>query len=142
MCNFWYLSVLLTTKFQECQRILKIHFKTILDLCCIKFLKPLDEDRPRFKSETCSKKMIKLANFSKIEIFKFGSNFQVKIHKKSNKSKKIFRCRSACRCRSRLGLWKSQSIRKKKGSEKKKWEIQFLGYFSKFRARTHVSKLK
>ena len=89
MCNFWYLSVLLTTKFQECQRILKIHFKTILDLCCIKFLEPLDEDRLRFKSETCSKKMIKLANFSKIEIFKFGSNFQVKIHKKSNKVKKF-----------------------------------------------------
>ena len=104
MCNFWYLSVLLTTKFQECQRILKIHFKTILDLCCIKFLEPLDEDRLRFKSETCSKKMIKLANFSKIEIFKFGSNFQIKTHKKSNKSKKIFRCRLACRCRSRLGL--------------------------------------
>ena len=63
------------------------------------------------------KKMIKFDNFSKIEIFKVGSNFQVKIHKKSNKSKKKFRCRSACRCRSRLTLWKSHSIRKEKWLE-------------------------
>ena len=50
----------------------------------------MDEHRPGFKSETCSKKMIKFDNFSKIEIFKFGSNFQVEIHKESNKSKKKF----------------------------------------------------
>ena len=74
-----------------------------LDLCCVRFLEPMNDHRLRFKSKTCSKKMIKLDNFSKIEIFKFGSNFQVKIHKKSNKSKKNFRCRSACRCRARLG---------------------------------------
>ena len=33
-------------------------------------------------------KMIKFDNYSKIEIFKFESNFQVEIHKKSNKSNK------------------------------------------------------
>ena len=87
-----------------------MHFKTILDLCCVKFLEPMDEHRPGFKSETCSKKMIKFDNVSKIEIFKFGSNFQVKIHKKSNKSKKNFRCRSACRCRSRL-TWQRRAGR-------------------------------
>ena len=34
--------------------------------------------------------MIQIDKFSKTEIFKFESNFQVKIHKKSNKSKKFF----------------------------------------------------
>ena len=114
MCNFWYLSVLLTTKFQECQRILKINFKTILYLCCIKFLEPLDEDRPRFKSETCSKKMIKLANFSKIEIFKFGSNFKVKIHKKSNKSQKFSAAARLAAAAHASAFSKILSIREKK----------------------------
>ena len=76
-----------------------------------------------------TKKMIKFDHFWKIEIFKFGSNFQVKIHKKSNKSKKIFRCRSACRCRSRLGLWKSQSICKKSGQIKKFKNSNFGMFF-------------
>ena len=32
--------------------------------------------------------MIKFDNFSKIGIFKFGSTFQIKVHKKISKSKK------------------------------------------------------
>ena len=130
---FWCLSDLLTTKFQEFQEILKIHFKTILDLCCFKFWDSLHEHRPRFKSQTCSKKMIKLNNFSKIEIFKFGSDFQVKIHQKSNQIQKIFRCRSACRCRSRLGLVKNSfDSRRKKWLEWKIENLEFLKYFSNF----------
>ena len=97
-----------------------MNFKAILDLCCVNFLEPLDERRPGFKSKTYSKKMIKFDNFSEIEIFKFESNFQGKMHKKSNKRKKFFRCRSACRCRSRLGLVKgSLDLKKKKISAKK-----------------------
>ena len=133
MCNFWWLSDLLTTKLQEFQKIPKIHFKTILDLCCVRFWEPLDEHRPGFKSETCSKKMIKLDNFSKIEIFKFGSDFQVKIRKKSNKNKKNFRCRSACRCRSRLGLVKNYFDSKKRWLETTIWKFIFFDFFNFWR---------
>ena len=80
------------------------------------------------------KKMITFDNFSKIEIFKVGSKFQVKIHKKSNKSKKNFRCRSACRCRSRRGLRKSYFITpKKKWWEEKIQKLNFWDVFSIFK---------
>ena len=110
---FWCLSDLLTTKFQEFQEILKIHFKTILDLCCFKFWDSLHEHRPRFKSQTCSKKMIKLNNLSKIEIFKFGSDFQVKIHQKSNQIQKFSAAARLAAAAHASALWKSRSIQKK-----------------------------
>ena len=43
----------------------------------------------RKKVSHLEQKMIKFDNFSKIEIFKFGSKFQVKIHKKAIKVKKF-----------------------------------------------------
>ena len=129
MYNFWCLINLFTIKYQESRKILKTNFKAILDLCYVKFLELFDEIRPCDTFRMWFKKMIKLDNFSKIAIFKFGSNFQVKIHKKSNKIKKKFRCRSACRCRSRLGLVKIFLDAKKKVIRVKNLKIQFFEYY-------------
>ena len=91
MYNFWCLSELLTIKFCESQKILKIHFKTILDLCCVRFLEPLDEHRPGFKSKTCSKieKMIKSKFLRKLKFSSLDQIFKFKYTKKPIKVKKF-----------------------------------------------------
>ena len=87
-------------------------------------------------------KMIKFDNFSKIEIFKFGSNFQVEIHKESNKSKKKFPLPLGLPLPLTPHLVKKLFDLKKKVIRVKIFKTQFFGRFSNFRARTHVSKLR
>ena len=133
MCNFWCLSDLLTTKFQEFPKNPKMYFKTFLDLCCVTFLEPLDDHRPGFKSETCSKKMIELNNFSKIENYKFESNFQVEIHKK--KAIKVKKFSAAARLAAAAhasACEKVSRFEKKRAQRKKNEKFNFWDIFLNF----------
>ena len=144
MCNFWCLSDLLIIKFCESQKILKNIFKTILDLCYVKFFKPLNEYRPWSKSKTRSKieKNDEIKNFRKIEIFKFESKFQNKIQKKGNKVKKFSAAARLAAAAHASACEKVSRFEKKKVVRSRNSKTQFWGCFSSFWARTCVSQLK
>ena len=76
-------------------------------------IKDLNDQIPQMNENIATVK----ANLIMLQKLKFSSldqNLKLKYTKKSNKSKKIFRCRSACCCRSRLGLVKNSLDSKKK----------------------------
>ena len=65
--------------------------------------------------------MIKLDNFSKIAIFKFGSNFQVNIYKKAIKVKK-FSAAARLAAAAHASACKKVISSKKKSDERKKFK--------------------
>ena len=136
MYNFWCLINLLITKFLESEKILKMYFKTILDLCCVKFLEPLDEHRPGSKSETRSKiqKKMKSEIFEKLKFSSLNQNFKLKYTKKTIKVKnfsaaaRLAAAAHASACEKVL----KKIIIKKKILRVKNSKIQFFGCFYNF----------